>query len=64
LATRENKRPRAGMNLSELGIRFFIMMDSDNAFSGHAGAVFVIFVAGYAQVHIRTLLECKRKMQK
>jgi hypothetical protein len=62
---RVNRRPRAaGMNLSEWGVRFFIMMDSHTEFPGHAGAVFVLFVVGYAQVHIRTLLDCKRKMQK
>jgi hypothetical protein len=52
------------MKRSGLGVRFFIMMDSDNAFSGHTGAVFVSFVVGYAQVHIRKLLDCKNKMQK
>ena len=52
------------MNLSELGIRIFIMMDSQNEFPGHASAVFVLLALGYVQVFIRKLLDCKRKMQK
>src|ERR1035437_4197936 len=50
------------MNLSELGIRIFIMMDSDTEFPGHAGAVFVLFILGYVQLFIRKLLDCKMKM--
>ena len=52
------------MNLSELGIRIFIMMDSHTEFPGHAGAVFVLFVLGTFKNFIRKLLDCKNKMQK
>ena len=51
------------MNRSELEVRFFMVLGSDNAFSGHACSVFVCFVTSYAQNHIITPLNCKKKMQ-
>ena len=52
------------MKRNELGVRFFIVMDSRTEFPGHAGAVFVLSVLGTFKNFIRKLLDCKNKMQK